>query len=147
MGKLPGGEFLCGVCFGSQPGSLDLGAIWCHTHLVQLYHTPKSTTSPLNTIFAVSQCYLQYRQQLHYHNDLCFELWMTQFFKGHSKNYTLFAIEEEGTQFGLGGGCNNELKYDTHGKVRTIQFNRIAVLCCPSHEKIVACPALRISFR
>jgi hypothetical protein len=63
---------------------------------------------------------------------------MAQFFKGHSKNHIFFAIEEEGTQFGLGGGCNNKLKDGAQGKKRTIQFNGIAILCCPSHEE--KCP-------
>jgi hypothetical protein len=45
--------------------------------------------------------------------DLCFGLWMAQFFKGHSKNHALFAIEEEGTKFGFGGRCSNKSKYGT----------------------------------
>jgi hypothetical protein len=65
---------------------------------------------------------------------------MAQFFKGLSKNHILFAIEEKGTQFGLGGGCNNKSKDGAQGKKCTIQFNGIAILCCPSHEKNVHMP-------
>jgi hypothetical protein len=60
---------------------------------------------------------------------------MAQLFKGHLKNHALFAIEEKGTKFGLGSGCNNESKYGTQGKECAIQLNGNAVLCCPSHEK------------
>jgi hypothetical protein len=134
MGKLPGGEFLCGVCFGSQPGFLDLGAIWHHTHPLQFYHTPKSTTSPLNMIIAVSQRYFWYQQQLRYHNGPVFWAVDGPIFKGHSKNHALFAIEKEGPHFGLGGRCDKESKYGAQGKERTIQFNGIAVLCCPSNK-------------
>jgi hypothetical protein len=40
--------------------------------------------------------------------DRRFWLQMTQFFKGHAKNHAFFAVEEEGTKFGLGSGSHDE---------------------------------------
>jgi hypothetical protein len=41
--------------------------------------------------------------------NLYFGLRMPQLFKGHAKNHSFFAIEEEGAKFGLGDRCNDEL--------------------------------------
>jgi hypothetical protein len=35
--------------------------------------------------------------------DLCFLYMVAQFFEGHPEYHALFAVEEEGVKFGLGG--------------------------------------------
>ena len=37
-----------------------------------------------------------------------FGLWMSEFFEGEPKNHAFFAVQEEGTYFGYGGGCNDK---------------------------------------
>jgi hypothetical protein len=40
--------------------------------------------------------------------DRGFRLWMAEFFEGEAKDHAFFAVEEEGTEFGFGGGSNDE---------------------------------------
>jgi hypothetical protein len=40
--------------------------------------------------------------------DLCFGLWVAQFFQCQVENHAFVAIQEEGTKFGFGGGCNDK---------------------------------------
>ncbi len=52
--------------------------------------------------------------------NLCFGLWMSQFFKGHPRNHAIFAIEEEGIVFGFNDGCEDKPKDGAQGKECTI---------------------------
>jgi hypothetical protein len=40
--------------------------------------------------------------------DRSLGLGVSEFLKGESKNHAFFAIEEEGPEFGFGGGCDDE---------------------------------------
>ncbi len=57
----------------------------------------------------------------------CWWLWVPEFGKSKTEDLGFLCIEEEGTQFGFGGGCSDEFEYCTHDVDGTVEFDNIAI--------------------
>ena len=63
---------------------------------------------------------------------------MAEFGEGKSDNFTLFAIEEEGTEFGLCCGRHDELEDGTEAEDGTVYSDGLVVLGDGAEEEVAA---------
>ena len=61
---------------------------------------------------------------------------MATFAQGKAKDFGFLAIEEEGAQFGLGGGCGDKFEDGTSDVNSFVQFDWIAVNWYATKEDI-----------
>ncbi len=57
----------------------------------------------------------------------CWWLWVSEFGKSETEDFGLLCIEEEGTQFGFGGGSSDKFEYSTCDVDGAVEFDRVAV--------------------
>ncbi len=57
----------------------------------------------------------------------CWRLWMAKFIQGYAQDFGLLGIEKQGTQFGLGGRCGNELEDGASNVNRAVKFDWITI--------------------
>jgi hypothetical protein len=66
----------------------------------------------------------------------CWWFWVSEFGKSETEVFGLLCIEEEGTQFGSGGGSGNEFEYNTCYVDGIVEFDRVAIVEETSKEEV-----------
>ncbi len=57
----------------------------------------------------------------------CWWLWVSEFGKSEMEDFGFLCLEEEGTQFGFGGGSSDKFEYSTCDVHGAFEFDRVAV--------------------
>ncbi len=67
---------------------------------------------------------------------------MSEFGKSETKDLGFLCIEKEGTQFGFGGGCDDEFEYHTRDVNGAVEFDRIVLNGETAKEEVATSTAL-----